>query len=373
MTNQTNPNTDILDSGFIDDAVRHEGPWVSIFLPTHRTGRETMAALSQFQNLLKLAEQELTDAGHGDRVDEILAPAREFTVDHRDFWRNQADGLAVFAAPGLFRTFRLPIELPDEVAVGDAPRLSPVAQLLSSTGLFYLLALSNNAVRLFEATRNTIGELELREDAPKSADEVFTDRDHQAHLQHSPQSHGGDRANFHGHGGDDNAAEIHTERFFRSVAEEVERVIDRTVAHPIVLATVEGNQSLYRSVSKHRQLLDDFVAGSPDKASPEELHAKALPFALRATQADDDELVERFGALAGTGKASDDLAMVAKAAAEGRVEALILQPRATRPDGQVEVVRDEADEVIVNTLRNGGTLTVINDDSAPAVRAIYRY
>ena len=373
MTNRTNPNTDVLDIQFVGDAVRHEGPWVSIFLPTQRTGRETMAALSQFQNLLKLAEQELKEKGHGDLVDEILAPARELTADHRDFWRNQADGLAVYAAPGVFRTFRLPIQLPDEVAVGDAPRLSPVAELLSTTGLFYLLALSNNDVRLFEATRSTIGELELRDDAPVSADDVHTDRDHQEHLQSSPQSAGGDRANFHGHGGDDNAAEVHKERFFRYVAEEVEMVIDRTVAHPIVLATVEGNQSLYRAVSKHRQLLDDFVAGSPDKASPEDLHAKAFPIALKATEADDDALVERFGALVGTGKASDDLSMIARAAAEGRVEALIVQPQSTQADGQVEVVQDEADDAIVQTLRNGGSITVIKDESAPAVRAIYRY
>ena len=122
-----------------------------------------MAALPQFQNLLKLAERALGEAGHGDRADELLEPARALLVDNRDFWRNQSDGLAVYAAPGLLRVFRLPIELPDEVAVGDAPRLRPLAMLLAQTNSFYVLALSPNAVRLFEATQSTIGELDLGE------------------------------------------------------------------------------------------------------------------------------------------------------------------------------------------------------------------
>ncbi|WP_226996418.1 hypothetical protein [Tessaracoccus flavus] len=370
---KTIPNTDVLDSSFVEEALNHEGPWVSIFLPTHRTGRETMAALPQYQNLLKLAERALGEAGHGDRADELLEPARALLVDNRDFWRNQSDGLAVYAAPGLLRVFRLPIELPDEVAVGDAPRLRPLAMLLAQTNSFYVLALSPNAVRLFEATQSTIGELDLGEDTPASAEEVFTDRDHQTHLQHSPQSRGGDQANFHGHGGDDNAEEINVERFFRRVADAVGKVIDRTVVHPIVLATAEGNQSLYRSVSKHKHLLEDFVQGNPERLSPEELHAQAWPLAEKVLTADETELIERFGALKGTGKASDDLTLVGRAAAEGRVESLLLRARVSRPDGQADVVQDETDPVIADTLRNGGTVRVVEDDQAPEVRAIFRY
>lgn len=375
--NHTSPNhlanTDSLDTEFLKQATSHEGPWVSIFLPTRRAGREVMAARSQFQNLLKLAEQALTDAGHGDAVDELLADARDLTVENRDFWNNQADGLAVFIAPGLTRTFRLPMALPDEVAVGDGPRLHPLASLMSGTGSFYVLALSLNNVRLFEGTRDTIGQLALDGEKSLSLEGVFPEEDHQTHLQSSPQSGGGGQANFHGHGGDDNVATVDAERFFRHVATLVDQVVDRAVAHPIVLATVEGNQSLYRGVSKHRQLLDEFVSGSPDNLSPEQLHEQALPIARKVTRADDDALVERYGALLGTGKASDDQTMIAKAAAEGRVDTLLLRREATAPDGQAEVVNDSVDALILDTLRNSGSVTVIDEDEAPEVRAIFRY
>lgn len=373
MTEKTIPNTDILDNTFLDEATSQEGPWVSIFLPTHRTGRETLAARQQFQNLLKLAEQALDEAGHGELKDELLADARALTVENLNFWNNQSDGLAVFIAPGLTRTFRLPMNLPDEVAVGDAPRLHPLASLISGTGSFYVLALSPNNVRLLEGTRETIGELELEGDTSLAMEDVFDEEDHQRHLQSSPQSQGGGRANFHGHGGDDNVATQDTERFFRHVAGLVDGVVGRTTPHPIVLATVEGNQSLYRKVSKHRHLLDEFVSGSPDNLTPEQLHEQALPLARAVTQADDEALVERYGSLLGTGKASDDLNMIAKAATEGRVDTLILRREATAPDGQAEIVKDPVDPVIIDTLRNSGSVTVIDDDEAPEVRAVFRY
>lgn len=368
MTDQTLPNLDVLDSEFLTLAGTAAGPWVSLFLPTHRTGRETLAARTQLANLLRLAEGALADAGH--EAAPLLAPAWALT-EQWEFWQNQADGLAVFVAPGVFRTFRLPLALPDEVAVGEHPRLRPLADFLSDAGSFYVLALSENAVRLLEGTRASIGELDLG-DLVTAADDLPSDRDHQAHLQHSSQSRGGTRVGFHGHGADGSVDEASDERFFRQVAAGVDRVIGRTVAHPLVLATVEGNQSTYRRVSDHRGLLDDFLPGSPDRLTAEQLHERAWPLVEAATQASVAALDERYGAMAGTGLAGADIAEVAAAAAEGRVDTLLLAP-ASAPDGQANLIDDPVDAAIVATLRTGGEIAVVDDADAPAVRAIYRY
>ncbi len=370
MTEKTLPNIDVLDSEFIDQALNTPGPWVSIFLPTYRTGRETLMARDQFSNLLGLAEKRLQDAGHED-VDGLLTQARELTQSW-DFWQNQSDGLAVYIAPGVFRTFKLPMALPDEAHVGDHPRFHPVAELLSDRGTFYVLALATNSVRLLEGTRASIGELALA-DAPDSADDLAGDRDPQAQLQHSPQSRGGGIANFHGHGGDDHVAEQNDERFFRAVAGSVDAVMGRTVEHPLVLATVETNQARYRQVSNHRQLLDDIVTGNPEHLNPQQLHEKAWPIVSEFTRQADHELTERYGALIGTGKASADVALIGKAALEGRVDVLILGPEPTAPDGQANLVEDPVDELIAHTLRNSGSIITVDDEEAPEVRAIFRY
>lgn len=370
MTAQTLPNIDVLDTEFINQALNIPGPWVSIFVPTHRTGRETLMARDQLGNLLSLVEQRLQETGYEDS-DALLAQARELTQTW-DFWQQQADGLAIYIAPGIFRTFRLPRALPDEAHVADHPRLHPVAELLSDRGTFYVLALATNSVRLLEATRASIGELSL-DGAPDSAADLESDRDPQPQLQHSSQSHGGDVANFHGHGGDDDVAEQNDERFFRAVAGSVGDVMGRTVEHPVVLATVETNQALYRRVANHRGLLDDIVAGSPEQLSAQQLHEKAWPIVKAHVQQADHELAERYGALIGTGKASADVALIGKAAQEGRVDVLILGPEPTAPDGQANLVEDPVDELIAHTLRNSGSIVVVDDEEAPEVRAIFRY
>lgn len=371
MTDKILPNVDVLDNEFIDQALGTPGPWVSIFVPTYRTGRETLVARDQYSNLLALAEQHLRESGR-EGIDELLEEARDL-VGNWNFWQRQSDGLAVYVAPGVFRTFRLPMELPDEVHVGEHPRFHPLAHLLSDRGTFYVLALATNSVRLFEGTRSSVGELGLGEDAPTSAEDLDGDRELQAHLQHSPQSHGGDVANFHGHGGDTHPADQTDERFFRAVADSVDAVIGRTVDHPLVLATVEANHAMYRRVSNHRQLVDEIVPGNPEHLSAEQLHERAWPIMEKLSREADHELVERHGALIGTGKASDDAMQIGTAAQEGRVEVLILGPEPTASDGQANLVDDPVDELVVHTLRTGGKIVVVEDEEAPATRAIFRY
>lgn len=370
MTERTLPNLDVVDEDFLAEAARKEGPWVSILLPTHRTGRESLAARSQFQNLLKLAEAELE--GREEAV-AVLAPLREL-AQQRDFWLNQSDGLAAYSAPGLARTFRLPAELPDEVSVGDHPRLAPLATFISAVGgSFDLLALSGNSVRLFEGTRASMGEVSFGEDTPTAVDEVFTDRDHQTQLQHSPQSHGGDVANFHGHGGDGDVGTVELERFFRYVSEGVDEVLGRATQRPMILAGVAEHGTTFRSISDRRNILDEMVTGNPEHLGARELHEKAWPIAERALRKGDDELQDRYHQLVGTGKASEDVAYIAQAAEEGRVDTLLLHPAPTAADGQANLIVDEVDALIAHTLRNSGSIAVSEADDAPPVRAIFRY
>lgn len=368
MTERTLANLDIVDEDFLNHVTTNEGPWVSILLPTHRTGRETLAARSQYQNLLKLAEGEL-----GTDADELVAPLRELTED-RAFWLSQSDGLAVYAAPGFMRTFRLPMAMPDEVSVGRYPRLAPLADAMAAVGgSFDVLALSANSVRLFGGTRNSIGERSLGDDTPTGVDEVHTDRDHQVQLQSSAQSRGGDRANFHGHGGDRDISAVDLERLFRGVSTAIDEVLGRGATRPLILAGVAEHGATFRGISGRRNIAADMVTGNVDHLGAQEIHERAWPIAERELREDDQELTDRHNELLGTGKASEDVAYIARAAEEGRVEMLLLKPTPTSPDGQPNLVVDEVDAVIVHTLRNSGSLAVTGDEEAPAVRAIFRY
>jgi hypothetical protein len=142
-----------------------EGPCVSLFQPTHRVGPDTRtfarADVIRFKNGLREIEQRLLATGSGSRESgAILEPARALLED-AEFWQYQSDGLALFAAPGFFRTYRVPLTVPELAVVGPRFHVKPLLPLLTGDGLFYVLALSQNAVRMFEATRDRISPLDV--------------------------------------------------------------------------------------------------------------------------------------------------------------------------------------------------------------------
>ena len=57
-------------------------------------------------------------------------------------------GLALFLAEGFFRRFRLPTAFVETVAVNRRFMVNPLIPLLSERDLFFVLALSQNQVRL---------------------------------------------------------------------------------------------------------------------------------------------------------------------------------------------------------------------------------
>jgi hypothetical protein len=69
-------------------------------------------------------------------ADGLLAPVRELG-DDTGFWQHQADGLAVYVAPELMRSFRVPLELDENAVVGPRFRLRPLLPLLAGDGHYW--------------------------------------------------------------------------------------------------------------------------------------------------------------------------------------------------------------------------------------------
>ena len=121
---------------------------VSLFMPTHRGGEGTREDPIRFQNLLRLAEERLVEKGMR-TVDarSLLGPARSLE-GYSPFWRHLNDGLAMYLAQGVFRYYALPIPLAEQLVVAEHFYIKPLLPLLSGDGRFYVLALSQNQVRL---------------------------------------------------------------------------------------------------------------------------------------------------------------------------------------------------------------------------------
>ena len=145
-------------------------PAVSIFLPTHRAGPEIQQDSIRLKNLVKQAERQLlAESGRGASARELLAPVTNL-LDDAAFWRHQGDGLAIFRSEELFRVYRLPVSVQEFVSVSDRFYVKPLLPLLMNDARFYVLALSQKAVRLLECTRDLIQEIELP-DVPQGVQE----------------------------------------------------------------------------------------------------------------------------------------------------------------------------------------------------------
>ncbi|MCB1055502.1 MAG: hypothetical protein KDD11_08310 [Acidobacteria bacterium] len=305
-----------------------EFPCISIYLPTFRAGAETQQNPIRMKNLLRQAQTQLEVLGLDEiAIKKLLRPGWEMVEDH-DFWQHQSEGLAVFLGPDRHWRYRVPRSFEELVFVGSRWHVAPLLPLLSGDGNFYVLALSQNRVRLLEANRHAAREVDLR-DIPESLSDALgydlTEQTLQFHTAGSPSRTGGTgrRGLFHGHGAGDEDQKGEIARFFHLVDEGLAKLLKDPQA-PLVLAAVDYLIPIYREVSKYPRLVAQGVEGNPDGASAEELRAKAWPLVEPLFLAEQEEASERFFERAAMGQGSQDFEEVLLAAVDGRVDTLFV-------------------------------------------------
>jgi hypothetical protein len=367
-----------------------EEPCISIYLPTHRAGAETQQDRIRLKNLLKKAEDRLVADGERKPAAEAMLKPAWRLVEDRVFWQHQSDGLALFLSSRLFRHYRLPLAFDELVVTTDRFHLKPLLPLLTGDGLFYILALSQKQVRLFEASHHSVGEVDLGAEVPKSlADALGYDWEQRSLQFHTGSAGGGQRAAlFHGQGAgvDDRKPEI---KQFLNLLDNglVEALSDRLA--PLVLAAVDYLIPMYREVSRYPHLLERGVVGNPDEQSADQLHRKAWKLVEPQFLSAQREAVERFGALAGTGRAANDLREVLNGAHDGRVDTLFVALGVQRwgrfePQTRALELHDEPDNsnedlldmAALQSLIQGGTVYAVDPEAVPGdgeLAAVFRY
>ena len=95
-------------------------------------------------------------------------------------------------------------------------------------------------------------------------------------------------------------------------------------SNPLVIAGVDYLLPIFREASSYPHLVEEGISGNPEHLGTRELHAKAWPIVEPILAEPRRAALERFRALQGTGRASDDLDTILSAALDGRVESLFL-------------------------------------------------
>jgi hypothetical protein len=370
---------DALTRQDIQALLLHEpGRCVSLLLPTHRGGAEEDRI--GWKNLLQEAEGALL--AHGTRAPEardFLWPAAQL-LDDRTFWKSAGAGLAFFLAPGFARAWRLPLRLGPRAVAGRRFHVKPLLPSLQGDGRFYVLALSQNRVRLLEGGRDWAREVGL-EGVPRNLAEAlrFHDKDEPL-VFHTHPALGLGRAGaiFHGHGVGIDDAKDDLLNYFRQIDRGLHDLL-RGEHAPLVLAGVEYLWPLYRQANTYPHLLGGGVRGNPDHLSPQELHGRAWALVGPRFSAAQQHAADLYARLAGTGRTFSDPSEAAAAAYRGGVQVLLVAGAAECPgafDPQTgSAAPHEAprpgDEDLLNvaavyTLRHGGAVHVVPPQAVPS-------
>lgn len=356
---------------------------VSLFMPTHATGTETRQDPIRLGNLLDQLHDQLKSQGmRRPDVEALLKPAKD-AASRPGFWQFQGASLAIYLADEVLRMLRLPEAVDESVTVGPHFNIKPLLGSLASSEPFYVLALTKEQARLYRGTRTDLEEIQT-EFFPLAAEEIVGVREPHADLQHHtgkpPRGGRGDRgfrsdsgqANYHGHGEGELKIEADLMHYFKEVAERVADFLygDET---PLVLAADVSIVGWYRREHLRGRLVESDHVESPDALKPHEIRERAWQIAAPSLEADLSELLDRFGTAAAAGKAAQGYDEVAAAAAQGKVDTLFFDPRATQlgwlsdggtkahlvdsaeaAEAQEARVEDLVNRAIIDTLRGSG-------------------
>ena len=307
---------------------------VSIYLPTAPEERGERDRL-EFKGLAAEALDQLAGAplerGALNDQREVL----DDLAEDEGFWARQAHRLAVFATPAGARTFQVANRLTPMVEVSDRFHVKPLLRSATFPQAAFVLALSQNAARLVEVSADA-PPAEVRvpgmpSDAASAVGKAsIADRSPDRRVQGSE------------------GQKLRLRQYARRVQEALRPTLTG-LDLPLILAASEPLASIFRSVNTYPHLAEPVIAGNPDERTDGELAEASRRILDELYAGELSELRARYEQRVPQGRASDDLAAIARAATFGAVDTAFVDI-----DESVPGFVDEAD----------GALTLDESDDA---------
>ncbi|WP_196257639.1 hypothetical protein [Pelagibacterium limicola] len=347
---------------------------VSIYVPTTPLTQDVDASIIELGNLIKDAMSQLEAAGLDKRRAAALGEQFDDLLDDEDFWRTQAHTLAVFATPDSIRTFRLANRIKPLVEVADRFHLKPLLRAITFPHDAFVLALSENDVRLIEIFPDLPAQLVKVPNLPKDAASA---------LHRSTINDRTAKRRITGSEGQ----KVRLTQYARLIDAALRPVLSgRDI--PLILAATEPLASIYRSINSYPNLLPDTVTASNDRSSEGEIAEAARPVLDGAYAAEVENFKRTYEKRAGDSRATTDISDAARAATFGAIETLLVDMdeivHGTVDDDNGAVTFGEegpdtygvVDEIAARALSSGAKVLAVRRDEIPrkaSLAATLRY
>ncbi len=369
------------------------GAHASVFMPTHSRGGMDPQDPIRLRNLLRQVEEKLVAQGmRSAEAKAFVKPVKTLLTDNL-FWRQQSDGLALFIQTNMFLYYRVPILLKEQVGVGERYYINPLVKMFSDCGYFYVLAISQNDIRLLQCTASGSVRLDVS-NLPKNKEEAlyYETPDNRMRYRVSAPTGGSNlgvtTAIQTGVGSRPDYAKRNMMQYFHQVSSGIQEKL-RDEKMPLVLAAVDYIHPMYREANLYRNLLPDGVMVSPELLSDDELREQAWNIVRLYFEKSQNDVIAEFRKSAGTGLTAIGLEEVIPAAYHGRVRFLItaeaVQQWGVFNPGTDNVTvhskpelddEDLMDLAAYQTLNHSGTIYTLNPNEVPGgapISAILRF
>jgi hypothetical protein len=368
-------HTDIPTRAQIDKLLTSRSPSsVSAYLPAEPASAGHAERI-ELKNLAAEAERQLTALGTARAEVAGIAESFAEVSDDDAFWRYQARSLAVFVTPDTLKTFRLPNRLVSMVEVSDRFHLKPLLRSVTFPQVAFVLALSENSVRLLEV----VADLEPWEVAVPDLPASAADAVGQSSIRGRAP-----RRKIQGSEGQ----KVRLGQYSRQIDQALRPLLSGLDV-PLILAATEPIDSIFRSVNTYPFLAPASIPGSPEAVPDAELVVSARSVLDEWHAAELRALQDLYGRRWSEGRAAQDTASVARAATYGAVDTVFVDIDEVVPgfidENTGAVTFSQAadavdygvvDEIARRVWLSGGRVLAVRRDDIPgqnSVAAILRF
>ena len=348
---------------------------VSIYLTTTPETQHIDAARTRLKQLTTDAVAQLEEAGAAKRTIWPIEEQLHDLMDDDDFWRVQANALAIFVTPDSLRSYRLPNQLSETFNVSDRFHLKPLLRAVSMPQHAFVLALAEDEVRVIELLGDQPAQEIKVPNLPKDAGSVAGTANVNSR-------------NYSGRLGGGEGQKHHLRQYCRQIDSALRGLLSGR-SEPLILVATQPLLAMYQSVNTYPHLAETAIETSPARIAPHDLGSDARKVVDETNAAMVTEMNALFTTREADGRATTDTADAARAATFGAVEVLLVDIDAAVPglidetsgavtfDKQASAASyDVVDEIAGRVLAHGGRVLAVRKDDLPnnaTLAAILRY
>ena len=302
-------------------------PCISIYMPVNKKEFDTRDNPVRLKNLVSEAKETLKQRDPDNNYDHLFEPVERIYQESKHP-KNYGQTLAIFIAQDFYKTYNLPVKLPQSSLVEKRFNIKPLLPLILDNKQFYLLCFSQKEIKLYNCDYYNIKQIPLK-DTPKSVDELMSltefEKHTQLHTMPAGKSKGTD-ARFHGQGtvGD---KKVKKQKVLHEFTQMVDNALQKAISgtyKPLVLAGSENICDYFKNHSGYNPIFDEVIREKTEIIDEKQLHQKAVNKVHDWLDREKTQKIQSFPAANENNRASTDIKEIVPAAKNGKISDIFI-------------------------------------------------